>query len=156
MAQTRAKKFEQKFREDWLSTIPQSFCYRLVDVTSGYYGIRNVCDFICYKKPDIYLIDCKSSESNTIGFAAIRQFEDMLQFKDIPGVHTGIIWWSIPNDKIIWVPINTLAKIKAEGKKSFNVKMLDDPEYECLEIPVKKLRTFLKGDYSALIDYYKE
>ena len=45
-------------------------------------------------------------------------------------------------------------KLKAEDKKSFNIKMLD--EYECLDLPSKKLRTFMNTDYSALIDYYKE
>ena len=34
--------------------------------------------------------------------------------------------------------------------------MLDNPEYESLEIPSKKLRTFMTSDYSKLINYYKE
>lgn len=47
-------------------------------------------------------------------------------------------------------------KIKDEGKKSFNVKMLGDENYESLELPSKKLRTFMKTDYAALISYYEE
>jgi len=45
-------------------------------------------------------------------------------------------------------------QLKAEDKKSFNIKDID--KYECLELPSKKLRTFMNTDYSALIEYYKE
>ena len=45
-------------------------------------------------------------------------------------------------------------RLKEENKKSFNIKMIG--EYECLELPSKKLRSFMSTDYSALIDYYKE
>lgn len=31
--------------------------------------------------------------------------------------------------------------------------MVDD--YECLELPSKKLRTFMETDYSYLINYYR-
>jgi hypothetical protein len=47
-------------------------------------------------------------------------------------------------------------KLKSEDKKSFNIKYLGNPDYENVIIPTKKLRTFLDGDYSVLIDYYKE
>jgi hypothetical protein len=80
----------------------------------------------------------------------------MLEYKDIDGLHAGVVLWMINHDKVIWVPIKTFEKIKLEDKKSFNIKMVDDPEYECLVLPSKKLRTFMETDYSKLLDYYKE
>lgn len=153
MAQSRGKKFEARFRSDWAESVPDSLCYRLIDAMAGYMGVKNVCDFICYKHPEIYLLDCKSSDANTIGFAEIRQYEEMLKYKDIEGCNVGIVWWSIPNEAVIYVPVQTLEKIKSEGGKSFNYKkMVDDPNYPCIKIPSKKLRTFLQSDYSVLVN----
>lgn len=153
---SRGKKFEERFRQDWVETVPNSICYRLYDTTSGYHSIGNVADFICYSYPNMFMIDCKSSEGNTLGFAAIRQYDRMLEYMNIPGAFVGIVWWSVSNDKVIWIPVKTLKQIKDEGKKSYNIKMLNDPNYESYEIPSKKLRTFMQSDYSQLAGgYYK-
>ena len=148
---SRGKKFEDHFKQDWLESVPTSLCYRLYDSMNGYSGIGNVGDFVLYKEPYCFLIDCKSTDSNTLNFADIRQYERMLEYKNIPGLHVGVIWWSIKNDKVIWIPIETLEKIKKEDKKSYNIKMLDDPNYVSFEIESKKLRTFMKTDYSDFI-----
>ena len=47
------KQFELKFKEDF-SKIPESTIDRIYDVTTGYKSISNVCDFICYKYPNIF------------------------------------------------------------------------------------------------------
>lgn len=150
----RGKQFEQKFREQWAETVSDSMCYRLFDTTAGFKGIGNVGDFICYKYPNVYLIDCKSSQGNTLNFSMVRQYDLMIQYANITGVKVGIIWWAIDHDKVLWVPIETFEQLKKEDKKSFNIKMVG--EYECLELPSKKLRAFMETDYSVLIDYYKE
>ena len=33
--------------------------------------------------------------------------------------------------------------------------MVDDPEYECLVLPSRKLIRYMDTDYSALIEYYR-
>ena len=66
-----------------------SFCYRLYDVTSGYSGIAGVSDFICYKFPFIFLIDCKSHSGNTVNFNDFSQYERMLEYKDVYGLIAG-------------------------------------------------------------------
>ena len=152
----RGKSFESRFRGDWQKSIPGSFLFRLNDNTAGYFGISSPCDFIGYCKPDLFLLECKSHEGNTFPFSAFRQYDKMLEYKNIDGLHAGVVLWMINHDKVIWVPIKTFEKIKLEDKKSFNIKMVDDPEYECLVLPSKKLRTFMETDYSKLLDYYKE
>ena len=52
------KQFELKFKEDFLK-IPESTIDRIYDVTTGYKSISNVCDFICYKYPNIFYIECQ-------------------------------------------------------------------------------------------------
>lgn len=152
MAINRGKQFEEKFKRDWLLTVPNSLCYRLYDVTNGYKSIVNACDFICYKQPFIYLIDCKSTQGNILPFTDIRQFEQMCKYYPIEGVKIGVMWWSIKNDKVVWIPISTLIQLKKDDKKSFNIKMLADNTYYALNIPSYKKRVFLDSDYSYLIN----
>ena len=77
-----------------------------------------------------------------------------MEYKNISGLHAGVILWFSDHDKVLWVPIETFEQLKKEDKKSFNIKMVG--EYKCLELPSKKLRAFMETDYSVLIDYYKE
>jgi len=120
----------------------------------GYKNIGNVGDFICYKYPNIYLLDCKSIQGNTLPFSDLRQYDQMLKYKDILGVAVGFIVWFVDHDRVLWIPVQTMEKIKTEGLKSFNINKMTPDNYFFLEIPSKKLRTFLKSDYSSLVEYY--
>lgn len=149
------KKFEAHLRENWKSSVPDSFLYRLNDQMSGYMGSTNVSDFIGYKKPNLFLIECKAHAGNTFPFSAFRQYDGLVQYSNIPGVHAGVILWMYDHDKVIWIPIQTFIELKNEGKKSFNIKLLESNDYEFLVLPSKKLRTFMDTDYSELINYYE-
>lgn len=149
----KGKDFEARFRKNWLETVRDSFCYRIPDQMSGFKGSSNVGDFICYKHPYMYIFDCKTKKGNTLPFSDIRQYDKMLEYKNILGVHVGIICWFYEKDLVVYIPIRTLEKIKNEDKKSFNIKMLEDENYECFSIPGKKLRTFIDTDYSKLVGY---
>ena len=135
--------------------MPNSLCYRLYDTMSGYVSIGNVGDFICYKYPYIYLLDCKSIKGNTLPFSDLRQYDKMLDYKDITGVFVGFIVWFIDHDKVLWVPVQTMKKIKDENLKSFNINKMKPEDYFYLELPSKKLRTFMDTDYSVLVDHTK-
>ena len=78
----------------------------------------------------------------------------MLLYKSIKGLHAGTVIWFVDHDKVIWVPIETWEKIKLEGKKSFNIKMVGNPDYECVVIPSVKKRVYMESNYMALIQYY--
>ena len=72
----------------------------------------------------------------------------------MPGLIAGTVIWFYDHDRVIFVPIETWKKIKEEGKKSFNIKMVG--EYDCIELPSKKKRVYMETDYTALMDYSKE
>lgn len=152
----RGKQFEAKFKDQWLTTVNDSMVYRLYDVTMGYKTIANVGDFICYKYPYCYIVDCKSKEGNTLPFSDLRQYDLMLDYKNIKGLYVGFIVWFIDHDRVLWIPIQTMEKIKNEGLKSFNINKMKQEDYWYLDIPSKKLRTFVDSDYSALVEYYNE
>ena len=152
----RGKKFENRFKTDWVESVKDSFIYRLNDQMSGYLGSSNVCDFICYKYPNIFLIDTKSIQGNTLPFSDLRQYDQMLEYKNIKGVRVGFVVWFVDHDKVLWIPVQTMEKIQKEGLKSYNIrKMFGNDDYPILEIPSYKLRTFMKSNYSELINYGK-
>ena len=150
----RAKAFEKRFASDWERTVQDSLCYRLLDVMSGYKAISNAGDYICFKSPSCFIIDCKSTEQNTFS-VNFRQYDQMVKYMNIPGLHCGVIIWFINHDKCVWVPIETFVKLKADDKKSFNVKMIGSDEYFHIEIPSKKIRTYLSSDYENMVEYYR-
>lgn len=155
MASSRGKQFEERFKRNWIDSVPDSLCYRLYDTMGGFKAISNVGDFICYKYPFIYLIDCKSIKGNTLPFSDLRQLDQMLEYINITGINVGFIVWFINHDKILWIPAETMNKIKLEGLKSFNINKMKQEDYFFLDIPSKKLRTFMNSDYSWLTNYYK-
>lgn len=59
------KKFEAKFKKDFLATVPNPSLDRLYDTTSGYKAISNISDFIGYSYPVIMYLECKSHLGNT-------------------------------------------------------------------------------------------
>ena len=149
MGTNRGKQFEQKFKEDF-SRIPGVSIDRLYDQVSGMYGVRNICDFIVYKKPLLFYIELKSHLGNTFPLSNLKQYDKLCNKVGIEGVRAGVIIWFIDHDKIYYVPISTITKMLGEGKKSVNVKDIDT--YRIISIPSIKKRVFLDSDYTPLFE----
>lgn len=151
---TIGKKFESKFEQYWQESVPGAFIYRLYDTVRGQSGVNNDCDYICYAQGHCFLVECKEHTKNTFPFSAFSQYERLIKYKDLEGVHAGVVLWFRDHDRVVWVPIETFIQLKEEGAASFHVKMIDDPKYECLELPSKKLRAYMQTDYLPLVNYY--
>lgn len=143
------KAFEMKLKEDFLK-VDGSTIDRLHDPVGGFHGISNVSDFIGYIYPNIFYLECKSHNGNTFPLANLTQFDKLKEKVEIPGVRAGVVIWFIEHKKVVYVPISTFIKLKEDGKKSFNIKMLGDSKYFSLEIPGKIKRLFIDSDYSIL------
>lgn len=152
MAYNLGKAFEQKFKENFLATVPNSSVDRLYDPVGGYKAITNICDFICYKEPNIFYIECKSHKGNTFPFSCLTQYEKLLSKIGIPGVRVGVILWMIEKDVVVYLPLSTIRQMKDDGKKSFNVytDLFKNKVYNIIEIPSIKKRTFMNSDYIVL------
>lgn len=149
MGLSRGKQFEKKFANDFLK-IENSSLDRLYDVTSGYKSISQISDFIGYVYPNIFYLECKTHKGNTFPLANLTQYEKLLPKVGIKGVRVGMILWMIEHDVIVYIPISSIKKMKEDGKKSFNIKMLKENTYRIIEIPSVKKRVFLDADYSVL------
>lgn len=150
MANNKGKKFEKKLLEDWEKTVPNSSIDRIYDTVGGLKGVSNICDFIGFKKPNIFYIEAKSHEKNTFPFSNLRQYDKLKGKVGIEGVRTGVVIWFIDHDRVIYVPTATITKMKEDGCKSINIKKLDG--YRYIEIPSVKKIVYMDSDYSVLLD----
>lgn len=149
MAVNRGKQFEGKVKED-LERLPDISLERLPDQMSGYRGSKNVCDYLMYRYPHFYYLECKTTNENTFPLAALSQYDELLARKGRRGVRSGVILWFVKHDKVVYVPIATFQRIKEAGLKSVNIKMLSSDEYKIIVIPSVKKRVFMDSDYSIL------
>lgn len=144
------KKFEERFKLDWLRTFPNSTITRLYDVTSGYTSISTISDYICYNYPNQFFIECKSHKGASLPLKNITQYDKMIKEVGKPGVRVGVILWLIEKDKVYYVPISTVTTLKDNNKKSVGIKTVEDG-YRIIEIPAKKLIHYMQCDYSCLM-----
>lgn len=149
MSTNYGKAFEQKFKVDFLKTVPNSTIDRLYDTMSGYKAISQISDFIGFSKPNIFYLECKSHKGASIPFDNITQYEKLLKKVGIPGVRCGVILWLIEKDKVYYIPVSTIKQMKKDGKKSVGISAVDN--YNIIEIPSVKKRVFMDSDYSVLL-----
>ena len=94
MSEELGKKAENKIRE-WLDKPEQGYSFdRFYDQMTGFYlTSRNICDFVCYKYPNIYYIESKSTYSDRFDFKMIQphQKEGLLLKSSIKGCYGFVI-----------------------------------------------------------------
>ena len=118
------KKFEAEIKSSLESVINVSVD-RLPDPMGGYSGVRNICDFTAYQRPDTFYIECKSLYGNTLNFKSDitkNQWDGMLEKSKICGCVAGVAVWFIDYDTTAFVPIQALEERKQGGAKSLNIK----------------------------------
>ena len=142
------KKFEERFKKDWVESTG-GVIVRLYDNTSGYLSISNISDYICYKFPNLYFIECKTHKGASLPFDKISQYNKLLEYGGVDGVRSGVVLWLYEKDEVLYVPVKTIEKLKSDGEKSVGIRHLDS--YRIFRVPSEKLRTFMKSDYSILL-----
>lgn len=91
---------------------------RIPDQTMRFKGRTNVSDFIVFRKPREYYIECKTVHGNRLPFANISQFDALLEKVDIDGVVPGVLCWWVDKDVTKWLDINYLNCLRELGEKS--------------------------------------
>ena len=108
----------------------------------------NPCDYIAHVGDTLFMLEVKCHYDNTFNFSNLRQYNDLITYVGLNNVEIGVIIWFIDHDEILYVPIETIMKMKANGDKSVNIRKLGD--YKLVHVPSTKLRVFLRSDYSFL------
>ena len=150
MVINRGKQFEEQIRKAFMKVDGVSID-RIHDQTTGYRGSQNICDFIVYKKPYEYYIECKSVHGNTLPFSNITdtQWNGLLEKSKIEGVNAGIICWWIDRDITLYMPIEELELEKQHGWKSIRYDI--ERDNGVIEIKGKKKRVFFDYDLRDFI-----
>lgn len=157
----RGKQFEECIHEAFIKHKNTSII-RLQDNMGGYAGVSNICDFIAYNYPKMYLLECKSTYGNTLsinsnnpkhkyGDITNNQWEGLLKQSHTYGVVAGVVVWFIDHDITIFVPIQALDDLKKSGSKSLNVKMTNFINEKCTIIQGKKKRVLFDYDITNLL-----
>lgn len=162
MGFNRGKDFENVIRKAFKRVDGVSID-RLNDNTAGFKGIAGICDFIVYKKPYEYYIECKSVHGNTLPFSNIttNQWNGLLEKSKIEGVFAGVICWWVDKDITKFIPIQFLqmakdkhfVSIPSDYEKKW---ILDDYKYLPFNIMGKKKRVFFEYDMSRFLKEVEE
>ena len=115
------KKFEEIIKRDF-NKLPGGKITRLYDPVGGFKGIKNVCDFIAYKRPNSFYFEAKETKENTFNLKSLKQYEKLLEYKNIPGLYAGVLIWFSSINEVVWVNINLVEYLKTQNYKSVNIK----------------------------------
>lgn len=124
MATSRGKEFETFVKRD-LEKVEGVVIIRLYDPVGGYVNVKNLCDFILYRKPNMFCLECKSIKGNTLSYDNISQYDDLVKHSGYDGVESGVLIWYIEHKEVYWVNAEYMRTQREKlNKKSINIKDL--------------------------------
>ena len=120
---------------------------RIPDQTMRFKGRTNVSDFILFKYPREYYIECKTVHGNRLPFAKITQYDALMEKVGIRGVIPGVLCWWVDKDITRWIPIDEIAYLKSIGEKS--VRFDDNVGFR---VDGRKKKVFFEYDIKSFFD----
>jgi len=162
MSNNRGKEFEDVVREG-LEQVPNSTTLRLYDPMGGYGGVANPCDFVFYKLPVTFYIECKSHKGNRLsintsnnpkkhyGDITDNQWNSLKKFDKIRGVVAGYLIWFIDRGVTVFVPASEMVRLKEQGHKGFTPD--DIPKVCCFVVNAKRKRVYYEYDFNSLYQW---
>lgn len=160
MSVNRGKDFENEIKQALLRCNNVSVD-RISDPMAKYLGVRNICDFIVYKRPFQYYFECKSTRTNTLNFSQSiteNQWLGLAEKVHIEGVIAGIVVWFIEQDITTFVPIEAMLEAREAGAKSVHVKDIIENKITNFVMPGDKRRVLftyeLDDFFNEIEDYY--
>lgn len=149
------KKAEKKIKE-WLDKPELGYSFdRIYDQQSGFYGSRNICDFICYKHPYMFYIESKATWKDRFDFSLITQVQHdgLLNKSEIDGVYGLVIVLFASYQRAFILDIREIKKLEDAGTKSLNIKKIDKWSIKYSEIKTIPSRKELLDYGGMLTDY---
>jgi recombination protein U len=135
-----AKRHESAFRES-CKKIPNLICERLVDTMNFKKNVKQPSDFLCFKEPNLFYVECKTTKESELKMANIshHQFTTMLERSKIQGCECGIlVEFRIDEEtiKVFYIDISYINTAKnRQGKKYIDIQ---EASQVGIEIPTRK------------------
>lgn len=143
------KKFESLIGDSFRA-LPDVSVDRIPDQTMHHKGRTNVSDFIVYKYPYQYYVECKSIHGNTLPIANITQFWPLWEKQaHAKGVEAGVLCWWVDKDVTRWIPICEIATLKGKGVKSIR---FDEPIEGSKTIAGRKKKVYFEYDMKTFFE----
>ena len=148
------KKFEDIIKDSF--SLLDVDVQRLYDTTNGFTGIKQPSDFIIYKYPYQYYVECKCTWDNTFHQSKIPQLMELAKKSLINGVVAGAMIWFIKHDTTVFIPVETLVK-HYYNNSSVNIKQIQNNTLseagKYFTIQGQKKRIFFEYD---MIKFFEE
>lgn len=150
------KKAEAKIQA-WLDRPEAGYCFdRIPDQMTGFYGSKNICDFTLFKAPYMYYIESKATWGDRFDFSMLTdtQYQGLLSKSRILNVYGVVIILFAAYKRAFLIDINEIDNLKQSGKKSINIKKIDDwgLKYSEIHTIANNRKTLL--DYTGDIELY--
>ena len=145
------KKAEGKVKE-WLDRPDDGYSFdRIKDQMTGFYGSSNICDFTCFKSPNMYYIESKATWADRFDFNMLTQtqHDGLLAKSNIRHVYGIVIVLFATYQRAFVIDIREIKRLEAKGVKSINIKKIDKWEllYQEIEtVPSRKQLLDYTGD----------
>lgn len=154
MADDIGKKAESLIK-DWLDRPNDGYNFdRIPDQMTGFYGSKNIADFILYLYPNMYYIESKSTWEDRFDFSLITstQHDGLLEKSKISGVYglVSILFASYKRTFIL--DINEIKRLEDSGKHSINITKINKWNFRYCEIQTDNSRTRLYPKYIGDFD----
>ena len=166
MSVNRGKQFESVVK-DAFECVQGVSVDRLYDNQSGYTGIATIADFVVYKEPYEYYIECKSVHGNRLsinsndpkkkyGNISNKQWEGMLEKSKIQGVFAGVLCWFIDHDVTVFLPIQTLNIWKTQTFVKSVPYNIAEYDFDAITIQGVKKRVFFDYDFKSFFEHFEK
>jgi len=122
------------------------------DDSLGFANVKNPCDFILYKIPNIYLLELKSHKGISIPFGAIQpyQIESLYRYSSMDGVVAGFVFNFRDVKETYFVDAVTVYQFyHIDERKSFSIEWT---KKNGTLIPQKLKRTHYQYDLCNLLN----
>lgn len=117
------KKAEAKVKQ-WLDRPELGYCFdRLADQMTGFYGSKNICDFLLYKYPYKYYLESKATWGDRWAFDSLSEYQrtKMLEKSEIEGVRSIVIVLYATHKRAFMFHVSDIQNALDNGTKSLNI-----------------------------------
>ena len=140
----------KQFEEDIKKSVDNAaFLYRLRDSGGSWQGGNksrftpsNICDFILFKSPKLYLLELKSHKGKSIPYSAIKQLDKLLDVanKKIENLEVYLLLNFADLEETYVIEVESVASIKdSKTRKSLSIEDVREYGYRVDQVK-KKVR----------------
>lgn len=150
------KDAEKKIKE-WLDRPSEGYSLdRIKDQMTGFYGSKNICDFTLFKSPYMFYIESKATWEDRFDFSMISetQHDGLINKSKIRNVFGVVIILFATHKKAFLVDINEIDRIAQLGRKSLNIKKVDNWGIRYSEIETVPNNRKKLLDYTGEIEHH--